>query len=1700
MTAELEQLRKDNERLASERDSMAEDASRQRRERAEQVSRLQGEVDRLNAENTSSEATVSALRERINSQTIKYEEALGKIKEQQDRLIIQEEEFSKDLAMARHLKDLHEEAANDCKRRLEQVEQLWNDEEKSVEARLDDLRQQIHQEQQLREQVEQRLTASESDNEDLRRQLATANFVMGSKTPNKSKGVAPATPETRSNGSPTILSPSAAVAARLQKSGRSFTEIYTEYTQLQRDFAAAERENEDLRQQLDQIMQTVEESAPLLEERHWEIERLKADHERTSQQLAIAVKERDDVKRKSQDSVLAAERLEREGNAYQQEIRDLSLQLQHLLKGIQERDNGQISAGLDTSITITEESDVIANQFVSFHNIVDLQQQNQRLIRLTRDLSQQLESSRSQPSRDIDSEAMEQADSLINDLQAQLKSMRVKMDSYINERDMYRRMVEQVSKFGSSHSIGSNDTSSMQDWHKMYTELQANFDAYRQEMGTDSRILKEQLLEAQREKGQLEIAVAKANNQVQFTNERYKLLSENTEMQSREAQELERRNQSLQEQVMKQEIATQRISEDLLSTQSTADRLRNETSNLKAEKQLWKSIEARLVSENKDLMQERVTLNELNLNLQAMQGELERSEADAKRRLQQQLEDVESDVKDVKSRLAEAESELRHANLRKELDAKDYQTKIDKLTSDYHTSREQTVEAKTRAESLQSKVDDLTRQLAAKDDRLAIYEKKSVDTTGSSINREQQREIELADVRRQLAEAQGEVESAKEHVEQYMAIARANEDAMAELNSTHEQYVTNMDREVAEKDSEVANLQERLAQLNNELTKTGEEVSNLHSQLENQRTAHIQDKQHLEDRVTQLQQAAEQARSAQEFAQEDSQRQAKIAQEAQNSYETELMKHGEDVQRLHALKEQQASIEADIRKYQTEAETARANLAASQDSWDKLRQNYEKELEEVRRRCEDLSSQNKVLHQHLDTVTSQATQIKERSALDTAAILSISEAQEAEGANNQATANDKAVQDLREVIKFMRREQRMSEMQLELSKTDIRRLKQQLEQTTQNLEEARSVLSEERSRDAVSLQTAAQHSELMDKINQLSILRESNSTLREENERNVQRVRQLEAEVLSLQQTLAPLQEQISALQVEVQVREGQQKLLEEDNQRWKARTQQIFANHEKVDPAEIENLKKEVETLRGDLDQRNRDLEAKDAQRKEMVAKSNDISSRMKGRLDAARTELQTVKDELQNVKSSLASKDEEMSAKDSEIQRLTNELASKESSGDATMGEAPAVDVQELTQERDALKEEKTKLGQERDQIKSKFEKLQGQARNMLTRLKAAEAENKQLKEASPNETASEPVDVQAKINEAENQWKEAHTAEIQDAVDAAVAAKTREFEEANAEAIATAAAAVAADMQTAQEGNSTPNNEAELEKLRAQIATMQAAHQKEVNQTRIEAHKQATARAEAKAASAAQAQIQAQNAGNTSGPDLAKLKEEHETAVAAAVAAKEAELREQMAQIEVSARQEAESRNKVKLSMADRKLKQLEAKLAQYEGTATSAATTASNPAAINTADANATSGQAQSAATPATPTTPTSANAGKPVPAIGRGQAMRARGARGGLRGTRGAATAGAGRGAANGGKQANQATSPDGPPPKKVATEAKVDASNGPAPGKRTLSTADPATPKPNVVNLKRRKPNEGEGGESSKPAPVQIGNPDNSSS
>lgn len=303
---------------------------------------------------------------------------------------------------------------------------------------------------------------------------------------------------------------------------------------------------------------------------------------------------------------------------------------------------------------------------------------------------------------------------------------------------------------------------------------------------------------------------------------------------------------------------------------------------------------------------------------------------------------------------------------------------------------------------------------------------------------------------------------------------------------------------------------------------------------------------------------------------------------------------------------------------------------------------------------------------------------------------------------------DTKVSELRSVVAYLRKEKEIVDLQLELSKQENVRLKTQIEHLTQSLQETRATLAEERERAMEAATSDAQHAEMLERINQFNILRESNATLRADCETYAKRSRELDAKLQALSTELEPVKEQARVAQAELRTRDAQITRLEGESCRWQERNAQLLSKYDRTDPAEIQTLKDEIESLKN----QKADAEKLAAEREE---RANTIQARL-SRLEANfRTHKDNNTKNVDKFKSSLGL----LNSEKSQLNATVSELEGK---------------IKTLTAERDALRTTSTPDGSQ--QLNSQLETL----RQEKVALEQALANEKAMKAQAPAEGSSD------------------------------------------------------------------------------------------------------------------------------------------------------------------------------------------------------------------------------------------------------------------------------------------------------------------------------------------------------------------------
>ncbi|EEY21760.1 conserved hypothetical protein [Verticillium alfalfae VaMs.102] len=1348
---QLDLARRNGEWFENELKTKSEEALKYRKEKGARIAELQRQNEDAKSETEALKRSEQQLRDRLDAARAKAEEALTKLQQQQEAFARTEESYKHELESKQRLVDMANQLTNNHKTRVQQLE---GERESLNQKHVNDikrLQQQLEQEKENCRILEERVGQLEGEIDELQVRMEQAPQPASAPS-------APSTP--RPNGSLAVraASPFATPGSVRSRTAITATQAIEELYKVKGQLAGEKRRNQQLAEELDNMISVLEAKTPEIEELQAETDALRAEITKMSQLSEQSYEERDAAKksaRKAESALSTTRRRPRSSATSSATSAPRSKCLcstctpaRRVLSSLPERKPSGSNSCLE-----------------------ELQEKNQELLRVTRDLADKMENEEARAAKDQaahDSKLVDELKTQLANLVDERQSLRTTTESFKTERDMFRRLLQQKNVSGELDSILGSPINDGQR-HPLVSiedeqgdsvspqvalrDLQAQFDSYRDDAEAVRQSLRDQVDKVSGEKNALQAEVAKISSQLTLATERYEMLHSNFVALQTDNKELQKRSQVLSEGAAKQDIRTQQVAEELIEARGLVESMRNETANLKAEKKLWKDIQDRLNQDNESLVQEKARLNGLLATHQSLQNERDISESEARRKSQSRIESLESELSDTKRKLSEEVEEGKKLQLRKEFDAREAQKRIDELSGNLSQIREEHVAVKTSRDHLQARVDELTIELRSAEERYGRLQPRPTPRPGSFAaettqpdhdNESEVRELinEVADLKRDLELARAHLENAKEQAEQYKNLSEENEKALSEFTDSQEQFQHEIETTLQAKDAKIKELEQRVEDVSAELANSNKELSALRDAQGEVARKFEDEKKILEEELERLKATAERHSEAAKHHRDDMRLQQEITTGIQRDYEHELMKHAEAAQQAQQLRAEYNQLKSQTATLRAEAESAKVTLAQSQGSWEDRRQHLEQEIAELKARRDDANAQNKLLHQQLESVTAQFSALKQNRTS------TIDNADSPEGGGS----SDNAIDGLRELNSYLQREKDILEVQYDLKVQESKRLQQQLTYSQSQLEETRLKLDQERRTAAESGQSSLAHKDLMEKINELNLYRESSATLRNELTQSRAQIAEKNAKIEELEGKVQPLEAKIEEIETQKGFLEEEIKQIQEDRDRWQKRTEGMFTKYGRVDPAEMDQLKqtvtdleaerdalKEAEApLRSQLDEIQKALDGERSNwqntRQKLTEQFKERSKKLSGDKNEAIAERNNIQAQLDAVKSELEQVKNELGAsstQDEQVRQLQEQL------------NAANNEVQRIQQELEASSSQKSQYEQQISSFQQQVQRLQLEAQ-------ASQSTPTQPSAANTDPSGSASADVVAQLEQ--------------------------------------------------------------------------------------------------------------------------------------------------------------------------------------------------------------------------------------------------------------------------------------------------------------------------------------------------------------
>ncbi|KAF4800781.1 Nucleoprotein TPR [Turdus rufiventris] len=1243
---EKELLQNQNTWLNAELKAKTDELLHTAREKGNEILELKCSLENKKEEVSRMEEQVNSLKQSNENLQKHVEELLNKLKEAKEQQASMEERFHNELNAHIKLSNLYKSAADDSEAKsneltgaVEELHKLLKEAGEANKAAQEHLAEveesKAAMEKELREKISK-----------LEKELESANDLLSA---TKRKGAILSEEELAA------MSPTAAAVAKVVKPGMKLTELYNAYVETQDQLHMEKLENKRINKYLDEIVQEVEAKAPILKRQREEFERSQKAVASLSAKLEQAMKEIHRLQDSADQANKHASFYERESQRLEVRVKDLSQQICVLLMELEEaRGNHVIRDEAVSSADISSSSEVITQHLVSYRNIQELQQQNQRLLVALRELGEAREKEEQETTSSKISELQSQLDEAVSELQQLRESRQHQLqlvESIIRQRDLFRILLTQTTgaiiplqasgvlpeeicltstpkrpnlpqSMATPAPVSMSESVETVEAKAALKQLQEVFENYKKEKAENDKLLNEQNEKLQEQVTDLRSQNAKISTQLEFASKRYEMLQDNVEGYRREITSLHERTQKLTATTQKQEQIINTMTQDLRGANEKLAVAEVRAENLKKEKDILKMSDVRLTQQRDSLLVEQRGQNLLLTNLRTIQGILERSETETKQRLNNQIEKLEREISQLKKKL-ESEVEQRHSLTKnQEVHILDLKRQLETETNRHINTKELLKNAQKESAMLKQQLNNTEAQLTSQSSQRPPgtgQPSTNVDVD-DLVSRLRQAEEQVNDLRERL-------KTSSSNVEQYRAMVLSLEESLNKEKQVTEEVRTTVEARLKESSEYQAQLEKKLMESEKEKQELQEEKRKAVENMEQQLSELKKSLSAVQSEVQEALQRASTALNNEQQARRDCQEQAMMASEAQNKYERELMLHAADVEALQAIKEQVAKNAAVRQQLEEAAQKAESELLESKASWEERERMIKDEASKLASRCEDLEKQNRLLHEQLESMSNKmVTSMKE--AIPAAANVSLSE----EG---------KSQEQILEILRFIRREKEIAETRFEVAQVESLRYRQRVEHLERELQELQDSLNAEREKVQVTAKTIAQHEELMKKTETMNILIETNKMLREEKERLEQELQQIQAKVRKLEADILPLQESNAELSEKSGMLQAEKKLLEEDVKRWKARTQHLLSQQKDTDLEEYRKLLSEKEANAKRVQQ----MSEETGRLKAEVARAN-------ASLTASQNLVQSLKDEVTKIRTEKDNLQKELDAKVADIQ----------------------------------------------------------------------------------------------------------------------------------------------------------------------------------------------------------------------------------------------------------------------------------------------------------------------------------------------------------------------------------------------------------------------------------------------------------------
>lgn len=946
----------------------------------------------------------------------------------------------------------------------------------------------------------------------------------------------------------------------------NLSDLYDELIRTKQELTRVVANNMRLEKELKDMNERMDEERPLLYKNIHEYELIEQNYQKLQEELMQLLMEKDKFMAEKDKDTQMINTLKRELKRYQQETQDLSIQIVHLMKAIQEAKGFQVfdDHQMNDSMQQPQQSN-IPNGLIQFKDIQDLQEKNRHLLTLLHEMNDELTNSRKIGENN-------DGDERIGELKAELETLQTKMKSLHAELQQKNEIIEMTKK--QKRLINPNYSAEF-DTIEIFTENKElkmklekyvdNLETLRQKNLDDTRRLemdKNQLIqENSTVKSDLSRLTTELQNQKSYMHE------VNLTM-----EKIQDENALLRERNIKLNSLVENLEKNVITLQNQIDSLnenvRSKNNNLefcRAESTQLKSQLDYLAKENERLTGEIRTQMSLVESMKVMQENCVKVESDTVRRQQQQIERFEQEIGYYREKVQKQEDKWKETIESFSTRLHSLQEQLNKERQKYLQLQQENFDLKIKSQQQQQQPTTISQQQQQSQSQtetmMDINDEMNVSigggVGGSSFSSSNKKELQMA--QDEIKILRGKLTNSEEKCS---TLESTNQSLVENLNKAIEnsqQMKQNIDDEIQSKLTIITQLNEDLQNLKEKYEKIVAEKDAEIAQLKTNADNYGRQTEKLRKELNELQQALEKSHQNEHDSLNEMHLQTIIADKAKQEYDSVLQQRNEDSRIIFELQTKFDHSQQQLAAQESELSRLRDEYRLNFESIDSARKTLQQECEKLQMKCGSLEQVNDSLFNQLEQMNNQIIALQNNSTLFMA-----DEQQQKESATR-----------LLSVVKFLREEK--SGLQLEISKLtdDNQQIRIELDNYRTEIDKLKSMLEMER-QSSQRLNTSNEFKEIVANAQMVPILRENNIQFKTQ-------VNQLERkcqELMGKLQTLETKEKSLQNLNQKNEAEAVQVELLRKDLDNWKAKAQSLSQQLRNFDADSVKRLMTEKTSL----------------------------------------------------------------------------------------------------------------------------------------------------------------------------------------------------------------------------------------------------------------------------------------------------------------------------------------------------------------------------------------------------------------------------------------------------------------------------------------------------------------------------------------